>query len=73
MAEVRHPQLPLPRGRGQIGWKSKTQLGFGILNPLSRGKKGQIGWKSKTLLGFGILNSLSHWKKGQIGWKSKNG
>ncbi|MCP6373932.1 hypothetical protein NL455_29030, partial [Klebsiella pneumoniae] len=21
--------------RGQIGWKSKTQLGFGILNPLS--------------------------------------
>ena len=64
--------LTLSHGeRGQIGRKSKTWLGFDILNSLSRGERGQIGRKSKTWLGFDILNSLSRGEKGQIGWKSQ--
>ena len=56
--------LTLSHGeRGQIGRKSKTWLGFDILNSLSRGEKGQIGWKSQTWLGFGILNPLYPWER----------
>ncbi len=63
MVGFRYPQS-LSRGEKiQIGWKSQTRLGFGILNPLSRGEKGQIGRKSQTWLGFGILNPLSPWER----------
>ena len=63
MAGFRYPQSLSCGEKIQIGWKSQTRLGFGILNPLPRGEKGQIGWKSQTWLDFGILNPLSPWER----------
>ena len=49
--------LTLSHGeRGQIGWKSQTWLGFGILNPLSHGEDGQNWLKSKN--GWSSVSSI---------------